>query len=152
MSAERWNMWLSLGANLGVLVGIGFLAFEINQNTDMMRTQINQSRAELAMSEAQSIYDSDHLPALLTKVRRGETLSDVERERYSHFFRALNRNWDNQLRQFREGYLENNIPRSLHNGVLVEIVGVAIGKEYWDRTKTNYSDEYIAFVESILNE
>ena len=152
MTAEQWNMWLSLGANIGVLIGIIFLGLEIQQNTDMMRTQINQSRAELAMIEAQSLYDSDHIPALLIKVRNGEQLSDVERERYTHLFRAFHRNWDNQLRQFREGFLEDNIPRSIRNAVQAEMAGILVASELWERTKLNYSDAYIAFVDPIIAE
>lgn len=152
MTAERWNMWLSLGANIGVLIGIVFLGLEIQQNTEMMRTQINQSRAELAMIEAQSLYDSEHVPALLTKVRSGEQLSAVELERYTHLFRAFHRNWDNQLRQFREGYLEDNIPRSIRSGVRAELAGIAVATELWERTKLIYSDDYIEFVDTVLAE
>jgi hypothetical protein len=150
MDGEKWNMWLSLGANVGVLVGIIILGYEISQNTDMMRTQINQSRAELAMIEAQSIYGSDRIPELLTKVRKGAELDDVELERYTHLSRGFHRNWDNQLRQYREGFLEENTPRSIRNAILTEIAGNSTARTLWERTKMIYSDEYIAFVDDIL--
>jgi hypothetical protein len=152
MDPDKFNRWLTLGANLGVLVGIIFLAIEISQNTEMMRTQINQSRAEQAMSEAQSMYNSDYVPALLVKVKNGEVLSSEEFERYRHFFRALNRNWDNQYRQYREGFLDDNIPRSIRNGVLLTQAGHGLGHELWEKTKHIYTDEYIEFVDSILTE
>ena len=75
MRSEQLNDWLTLAANLAVLAGIIFLAIEISQNTDMMRTQINQSRAELAMIEAESMYNSDYIPALMTKIRQGDEIS-----------------------------------------------------------------------------
>ena len=152
MRSEQINDWLTLAANLAVLAGIIFLVIEISQNTDMMRTQINQSRAELAMNEAESLYNSDYIPSLLTKIRQGDDVSAEERERYSHLFRAFNRNWDNQLRQYREGFLDENIPRSIRSAVNTEIVTIDLARELWEQTKQSYSDEYIAFVDVILAE
>ena len=152
MRSEQLNDWLTLAANLAVLAGIIFLVIEISQNTDMMRAQINQSRAELAMNEAESLYNSDYIPSLLTKIRQGDDVSAEERERYSHLFRAFNRNWDNQLRQYREGFLDQNIPRSIRSAVNTEIVTIDLARELWEQTKQSYSDEYIAFVDRILAE
>ena len=67
MDTDRLNRWLTLGANVAVLTGIFFLVVEISQNTEMMRAQINQSRSEASMSEAQSMYNSQHLPEILVK-------------------------------------------------------------------------------------
>ena len=111
MDSNTVNSWLTLGANIAVLAGIFVLAFEISQNTEMMQAEINQSRAELSMFEAEAMYNSEYIPAILTKLRRGDSISDVEAERYVHLLRGLHRNWDNQLRQHREGLLAGNIPR-----------------------------------------
>ena len=152
MNADRLNSWLTLGANIAVLIGIFFLAAQISQNTDMMRTQINQSRAELSMNEAESMYNSPFIPVVLTKLRQGEAITAVERERYNHFLRGLHRNLDNQLRQHREGYLADNIPRSVRVAILGEIAFINIAREQWANSKSSFSDEYIAFVDAILAE
>lgn len=152
MNADRLNRWLTLGANIAVLIGIFFLAAEISQNTDMMRTQINQSRAESSMNEAEAMYNSPYIPGIPAKLRPGETLNDVPRERFNHFHRGLHRNFDNQLRQYREGYLADNIPRSVRIGLLTELVSIDIAIEQWERTKGSFSDEYIAFVDAVLAE
>ena len=150
MDTDRLNRWLTLGANIAVLVGILFLAAEISQNTEMMRAQINQSRAEASMSEAQSIYNSQHIPEILVKLRQGASITAVEHERYVHLIRGLHRNWDNQLRQFREGFLDDNIPRSIRHANQQEFVGSDLALDYWEQSKLSYSDEYIIFVESVL--
>ncbi len=67
MNAEKINTWLSLSANIGVVIGLGLLVFEISQNTDMMQAQINQSRTDTAISEQQALYNSDYMPALEVK-------------------------------------------------------------------------------------
>ena len=152
MDADRLNRWLTLAANIAVLAGIFFLAAEISQNTEMMRAQINQSRAEASMSEAQSMYNSQHLPEILVKLRQRSTITAVERERYIHFLRGLHKNLDNQLRQHREGYLPDNIPHSVRGAILSNILHNEVARQEWRRTRQTFSEEYAAFVDNILAE
>jgi hypothetical protein len=44
MDSERVNKWLTLGANIGVIVGIVFLALEIRQNSELARLQFADDR------------------------------------------------------------------------------------------------------------
>ena len=43
MKLEKLNRWLTLGANLGVLVGIVFLAYELRQNNKQLELQSYQA-------------------------------------------------------------------------------------------------------------
>lgn len=72
MNAEKINAWLSLTANIGVVIGLGVVIFEINQNTEMMQSQINQSRTDTVISEQQALFNSDFMPALVVKINNGE--------------------------------------------------------------------------------
>ena len=114
MNAEKINMWLSLGANFGVVIGLVLLFFEISQNTELMRAQINQSRTDTAVSYQESTYNSDYMPVLVEKACKGEQFSDEEVLRFGAYFRAYNRNMDNQLWQYDQGFLGENIPRSIN--------------------------------------
>ena len=100
MNVEKINTWLTLGANAGMAIGLVLLYFEISQNTEMMQAQINQSRTDTALSDQQAVYNSDYIPALVVKAEKGEEFSDEEVVRYRSFFRAYNRNMDNQLWQY----------------------------------------------------
>ena len=151
MKAEKLSAWLSLGANLAVLVGLILLIIEIRQNTDMMESQIHQSRTETALSEQQAVFNSDYMPAILTKVANEEPLTPEEERRYVPYFRAFNRNMDNQLWQYSHGFLGENIPRSIGNAVQAVIGGTQVGMEQWERMKLQFTDEYIAFVDSVLS-
>ena len=44
MKLEQFNTWLTLVANIGVIAGIVFLAFEVNQNTTALTIQANAGR------------------------------------------------------------------------------------------------------------
>ena len=150
MTAEKVNTCLSLGANIGVVIGLGIVIFEINQNTEMMQSQINQSRTDTAISEQQAVYNSDYIPALVVKTDKGEQLSDEESVRFAAYFRAYNRNMDNQFWQYNQGLLGDNIPRSIQGASREVIAGNSYGLKYWDRQKFSYTDEYVSFVEEAI--
>lgn len=117
MIAEKVNTWLSLGANIGVVIGLILLIFEISQNTDMMRAQINQSRTDTALFQQYSMSDTDYIAPIIAKTMGGEQLSDEEMIRYDARMRAFNRDQDNNLWQYNQGYLGENIPASIKGAV-----------------------------------
>jgi hypothetical protein len=118
----------------------------------MMRAQINQSRTDTALSEQQAIFTQMNTPALLAKVGREDPLSDEELIAYRRYFRAFNRNQDNNLWQYREGYLGENLPRSIQQAVRAVVGGSQLGLNTWERQKTGYTDEYIEFVEKAIQD
>ena len=150
MNADNVNKWLTLSANVGVVIGLVLLIVEIGQNTEMMRAQINQSRTDTAISEQQAVFNSDHVPAVFAKIRREEKLSDEEMIRYTAYFRAHNRNQDNNLWQYSQGYLGDNIPNSIRGAARAVIGGHELGITTWDSQKYSYTGEYVAFVEEAI--
>ena len=147
---DRIATWLAIGANLGVVLGLALLIIELRQNTKIVEAQMHQSRTEAAMSDQQASYNSDYVPPLLVKVRKGDKLSDEEEIRYEALFRSFNRNMDNQLWQYNHGYLGSNIPRSIRIAVRAQIGSSVVGLENWEQFKLQYTDEYIAFVERAI--
>jgi hypothetical protein len=139
-------------ANLGVLAGIIFLAFEIRQNTAMTRAQITQSRADTAVAFAEAYFNSDYLPVIREKVIQGEALSVEDVERYDGYLRAALRNQDNNLQQYRQGLLSDNIPRNARLVALALLLDDSHGLSYWERSKSTFSDEFIEFVDQVLDE
>ena len=150
MNTEKLNAWLSLGANIGVVFGLILLIVEIRQNTEMLRAQINQSRTDSAMSEQQATYNSDYIPAMLVKRDKGEQLSEEELIRHGTYLRSFNRNMDNQLWQYKQGLLGENIPISIRLAVRAVMGSYDISIAWWDRYKSGFTDDYVAFVEEAI--
>jgi len=143
---------LEIFANLAVLVGIIFLVIEISQNTEMMRAQMAQGRAETAMDQAESLYNSEYLPEIFVAIERGQRLTDDQRVRFTAYLRAFNRNQDNILRQYREGLLGEEVAHSLRDAVRAELAQKAIAREIWENTKAGYTEEYVALVDDVVAE
>jgi hypothetical protein len=151
MNHENVSRWLALGANFGVLIGLFLLIVEIRQNTEMMQSQIHQSRTDTALAEQHATYNSDYMPAIIVKAQNGEALTE-EAVRYVTYFRAFNRNQDNNLWQYNQGLLTGNTPRSVRGAVRAVVGGHRLGIETWDGQKLAYTDEYVAFVEEAISD
>ncbi len=139
-------------ATAGVLLGLVFLIYELRQNSELMRIQIQQARADAAMLSNEQMFNSDYLPTILLKIGDGEELSEEERMRYVFWFRASNRNQDNVLSQYRAGMLGDNVPLSVDDFVRDVIASSPSARNAWDQTKIGYTKAYATFVEDILDE
>jgi len=103
LTADTLNRWLTLGANVGVLIGIALLLIELNQNELMMRAQ---TRTELSNGIVEILNLSASNPQLASLIRRadnGEELSADEYFQYQHRSFALFRYLENLHYQYRLG-------------------------------------------------
>lgn len=58
MELNKISQWLTVVTNLGVIAGIGLLAYELNQNASLMRAEMHAIRAE-AKTERQMFLAND---------------------------------------------------------------------------------------------
>lgn len=152
MDSNKLNQRLTLVANFGVILGLLLVAWEVQQNSHLMRIQISQARADAAMVSNAQLFDSEYMPAILVKTDSGDELSAEEWHRYVSWFRAWNRNQENVLHQYNAGMLGANIPRSVEGFVKDMIDRHDYSRKAWVETKPGYTSEYIMFVESIIGE
>jgi hypothetical protein len=150
LDTDRLNRWLTLGANIGVLIGIAFLAIEIRQNAEMIRAQITQSRAETAIAISGMTVNSEYMPGIRIKVRDGIKLTEEEKLRYRTFIRAILRNQDNYLQQYNQGLIPDHIPRALAGAIRSIIAESPLALDYWEQTRSAFSDDFIAFVDDVI--
>jgi len=150
MDSIEVNKWLMLAANVGVLLGLALVIYEIRQNSDLMQIQISQARADAAMSSNQQTFESAYIPTILVTIRQGGELSDEDMVRYVNWFRSMNRNQENVLSQYQFGMLNENIPRSIQDFARATIWQSEYSREAWRITRPGYTDEYVAFIESMI--
>ena len=85
MNFDKANKWLTLLANLGVLVGIVFLTLEINQSN---RIAMQEARSELTSSQLDveiMFLENPDAAAIMVKLSSGEPLTPEEEFRVSSY-------------------------------------------------------------------
>ena len=115
IKSDRINKWLTLGANIGVVIGLILLLVELNQNSDLVRAQIHQARSDNYESFMLDIADTEFLlPAYLKFAAAGgpgdvsalDVLDSVERERIRRYYQGRIGGYDNLYFQYKQGYLD----------------------------------------------
>lgn len=131
---DRLNRWLTLGANLGVLLGLGALLVEINQSNALALAQIEQTRSDGLREWRQEWVTNDQIVPLLTKLdsirppeeyqklsmleRQAATRSALEelepedRMRYRLFLATSYWDYENLFAQFQRGLISEEYWRA----------------------------------------
>ena len=103
---EKLNKWLTLIANIAVVISIVFLALERNQNSLMMKTQTRNAIAESIMNFQFNSVTSG-LQALAMKGNADPaSLTPQEAQLVAQFYVSNLRLWENIHYQYRNGVFD----------------------------------------------
>lgn len=94
MNLDRLAKWLTIGANLGVLLGLLLLIAELAQNREMMRAQIRHEMATGIVNLLQTPANNDQLAGVLLRGINGEELKPTELFQFELRTNALFRYWE----------------------------------------------------------
>ena len=150
MDKDSLNRWLSLAASLGVLAGIVLLAFELDQNRDMMRAQTRNEISRATLDMLGLWAGNPVLADAIVRANRGEELSPSE----AFMVRARNetvlRHWENIHYQYRQGlYDQSEFDASIATFSVILNRQPAL-MDAWCRTRTSYSIEFAEQLQSLL--
>lgn len=106
MNLDGINKWLSLGANVGVLVGIIFLAMEIRQNSEVTIAAASEGVTSQSLEFFALGIDSQVMAQAIYKQSVGEELTGLEENqlwwRQYYNFRLF----ENAYSQYRRGFFD----------------------------------------------
>ena len=115
MESDRLNRWLTFGANVGVLIGIILILMELNQNSELMRAQMTQARADNVLESYRAQMHSDSWAEIRAKRRSAisieewiSQLSPAEFEKV--FYSGLHELHSIRIQytQYRAGYIDED--------------------------------------------
>lgn len=103
MNLGKLNDWLTLLANIGVIAGIIFLAFEIRQNTTSLQAAAIQASTEVARENIMTLVND---PSLLDlKNKPTDQLTNAEAQRLYWLSRSFWLSMQGLWRQWQLGVL-----------------------------------------------
>jgi len=65
---NKTNQWLTVITNIGVIAGIGLLAYELNQNSELMRAEMHAIRAEAKTERQMFLANGGDVAVIGTKL------------------------------------------------------------------------------------
>jgi len=152
VNLDKLNRWLTLLANIGVLAGIAFLAFEIRQNTTATKLDA-ASNYEAALREYELfVAGNPDFTEIIVKSKANEPLTEIEQFRVKMFFRGALRNWQTAYFQYLLGALDERIWESqlgFMKGVIRSDGGV---RDFWRSNHDVFADDFNRLFQEVLDE
>ena len=152
MESDKVNRWLTLGANIGVLIGIILLVVELDQNREMIRAQTRNDISQQLANRLLVMASSSQVASLKRRAEAGEELTADEEHQYFLLLVANMRDWENIHYQYRHGTFDESefdAEKTAWQYLINRNKAFARG---WCRTRQNYSPEFMAELESLLYE
>ena len=119
LNLDKLNQWLSLGANFGVVLGLVFLAIEIQTNsaTNRIAMQATYSSNWVAINGATA--NNSQLAEVITKVRANDPLNEVETEQLRGLVGQFRSQAAFMRRLYLEGFATKGDVRNAYNSLIV---------------------------------
>jgi hypothetical protein len=137
-------------ANLGVVVGILLLAYELRQNSAASRLEAAQAHIEIAHQLDLLMASDADLVEVLFAGPEGE--DEMGRFRWQRFAFALLRSWENGHYLHSVGALDDQLWEAQTNLISEALESTPTIQQYWRDNKHVYSVRFNDFVERILEE
>jgi hypothetical protein len=146
---EKLNHWMTLAANVGVLIGIIFLAYEIRQNTDAVHAQTREAIMAAAQEELQAVRNDPNL--IDSVVREGPLTVDEQIKLYTWLVSVL------KIREFswlqRENGIIDDAQWESELAVTQAILQAPRIRLWWDKVgHKTVSSEFREFVDTAIDE
>jgi len=105
MNSESLSRWLAIGANLGVIAGIAFLALEIQQNNEMLEAQVRSERTTNRLAPSELLLNNPHLAQAMVDARAGENLTGEQTYILNVFYNYTLTSWEYLWKEYVAGQL-----------------------------------------------
>ncbi|MBU1188311.1 MAG: ketosteroid isomerase family protein [Gammaproteobacteria bacterium] len=129
--ADRLNRWLTLGANLGVIVGLLILIVEVRQNADLTRAQMESGRNNLLAQIELSLAQPEIASAWVKSIRAPENMTDVEVRTVESHLVAVMLQLDHMFNMEKIGLVSRDRVRQHVQNVVPYYFGSRHGKNWW---------------------
>ena len=152
MNLDSTNRWLTLVANIGVLAGIIFLAYELQQNTVATKLEaasnFNSSFSEIELF----IAGSPEFAELLSRGREGKEITGADQLRLLVFYNQILRQWQFTHFQYMSDAMDEDNWQA-QRAFMAEIIRGDLGLlTHWRTFSHQYNSAFNSVLESISDE
>jgi hypothetical protein len=129
--SDRLNRWLTLAANVGVLLGLVILIVEVRQNADLTRAQMETGKNDLLAEIELSLASPEIGAAWVKSIRSPEALTDVEVRTVESHLVAVMLQLDHMFNMEKIGLVSREETRRHVQNVVPYYFGSRHGKHWW---------------------
>lgn len=149
MNLDSANRWLTLTANVGVLIGLIFLVLEINQNTEVARSAVDLELATMSTEFHMRVAENPGLArAYYIILHDPESLTEDEKIQLYFLIPSVFLLMEGAHRQYVRGYLPES-GWTPYEGLISYLLESPIVRDWWINGPTVFTNEFETTVEKI---
>lgn len=144
----KWKFLGQLLGALGVILSLIFVAWEIRQNTEAVKSATIQAISEQSIAAANlAVQNKDLRDAFLIAIKE-QSLSADQDAQVTFFYMSLMRLNMNRFLQFKLGILEKEtvLYLGMHQGPYQS----THFKTFWDQDKASWPEDFVSFMETVV--
>ena len=143
---------ITIFANIGVIAGIVFLAYELRQNT--LATEIASAQNVITNIGDRNavIIESDEFANIVLRAEAGEQLTPSEQMRLNFLYSDGFRGWRSIFLQRERGALDNAMWHTQLAEMKLSLNNFQTFRAQWERTKAMYSPEFNELLEALVSD
>ena len=151
MTSDRLNWLLTVTANLGVVLGLGFLAVELRQNTLATQATLNIDLLAIGRENAELLLSDDELAEIVLRAEQDpESLSLLEREKFLLFTSWRLGVWETAFMNADEGIIADRYFEGF-DAWYSELVRRGPGYKYWwNESRHGYDPAFQEHVDRVF--
>jgi len=151
MNSGDWNKWLTLGANLGVFVGLILVAYEINQSGTHLELAASSDGTDNFTQAMEVLVQNEELSRLIYRAETSyEDLDDFERWRVTKYLDGFMTMSEQDYSVYIE-IKDNQNPSGMRDDWR-ENMKLPMYSEYWSRSEERFRPGFRHFINDIIAE
>ena len=151
MTSDRLNWLLTVAANVGVVLGLGFLVVELRQNTLATQATLNIDLLAVGRENAELLLSDDELAEIVLRAEQDPgSLSLLEREKFLLFTSWRMGVWETAFMNADEGIIADRYFEGF-DAWYSELVRRGPGYKYWwNESRHGYDHAFQEHVDRVF--
>ena len=151
MDSNQLNRWLRLAAQVGTIVGIFLVIYELNQNRELMKSRIRNDLTAGIVTLQQGVSENSQLADVIARAVAGQKLTPGEALQFGNQLSAIYRYWENVHYQYRAGLFDEAEFSTQKRAWDLLLNDNAANVRHWCSTRNMYSPEFVVEINMLLN-
>ena len=150
---EKFNQWLTLAANFGVIAGLIFLGLEIQQNTISTRMAARENATQGHIDYLGYLLDNTVLAHANEKLSNNQPVDNLEGNQMRIFLQMRWRHYERVYYQYRNDLLSDQEWAGFEAGIMRSFRDEndlwRMSGNVWARDKERLSQQFAEYVEGL---
>jgi len=129
----RLSDWIAVSANIGVVIGLLILVYEVRQNAELTRLSIETAKNDLFANIEFHLSDPAQTEVWVKAYRTPEALTEVELRMVETKYVAMLMQWDYMFQMEARGLISEEEVRNHVSNATPMYFGSLVGKAWFER-------------------